>query len=405
MTATSAAATMTARRRGFRTVAYSLAIVLVGANLPTPLYAQYQRIDHLSTALLTVVFTAYVVAVMVALVIAGKLSDRYGRRAVLLPALLLAMASAAAFAISPGLGWLLVGRVTSGLASGAVTAVAPAALAELEPDSDLGRASVVASAATVVGLALGPMISGLFVQYGPWPTQLVFAVQLLALLPALAGARVLPPAGADRWPALATRGLRLPRVPLPGRAAFVVATFTFCSGWVATAMFFALGPTFAALILHTDNQALAAGVVFLVFATSAAAQLLSRHLAIHTATVTGLAVFIPGMAALPIALATHQPAVLLLGAVAAGTGQGLVHRASQARVIQAAPIESRAQTVSAFYLAGYLAIAVLLVSLGVTIDVSTPLIGLGGFTVVVIAAATTALVLNRDRHRPTAEPG
>ncbi len=94
----------------------------------------------------------------------GQLSDRYGRRAVLRPAPLLAVASAAAFAISPGVGWLLVGRITSGLASRAVTAVAPAALAELEPDNDLSRASVVASAATVVGLALGPMISGLFVQ-------------------------------------------------------------------------------------------------------------------------------------------------------------------------------------------------------------------------------------------------
>jgi len=58
------------------------------------------------------------------------------------------VASAAAFAISPGVGWLLVGRITSGLASRAVTAVAPAALAELEPDNDLSRASVVASAAS-----------------------------------------------------------------------------------------------------------------------------------------------------------------------------------------------------------------------------------------------------------------
>ncbi len=119
-----------------------------------------------------------------------------------------------------------------------------------------------------------------------------------------------------------TRGLRLPHVPADGRALFARATLAFGSGWVATAMFFALGPTFAALILGTHNQALTAGIVFTVFTASAAAQLLSRHAPARPAILIGLAVFIPGMAALPIALATHQPVILILGALAAGTGQG-----------------------------------------------------------------------------------
>ncbi len=196
--------------------------------------------------MLTVIFIAYVLAVALALVLAGQLSDRYGRRAVLLPALALALASAAAFALSSGLLSLLVGRITSGLASGAVTALAPAALAELEVDRDPDRASVVASTATVLGLALGPMISGVLVEYGPWPTRLVYVLQILALLPALAGALVLPRTTPEDGHDPTTRGLRLPHVPAAGRALFARATLAFCSGWVATAMFFALGPTFAA---------------------------------------------------------------------------------------------------------------------------------------------------------------
>jgi len=155
VTAATSTPSTRARRWGFRTVAYSLMIVLLGANQPTPLYALYQRVDRLSTTTLTLLFIAYVLAVALALVLAGQLSDRYGRRAVLLPALALALTSAAAFALSSGLVWLLVGRITSGLASGAVTALAPAALAELEVDRDLDRAPVVASTATVLGLALG----------------------------------------------------------------------------------------------------------------------------------------------------------------------------------------------------------------------------------------------------------
>jgi len=46
-------------------------------------------------------------------------------------------------------------------------------LADLEPSGDVERASTVASAAVVAGLALGPMVSGLFVRYAPWPDHLV----------------------------------------------------------------------------------------------------------------------------------------------------------------------------------------------------------------------------------------
>ena len=67
-------------------MAYAIAAVLAAANLPTPLYPHYQRVDHLSTATLTVVFVAYVVTVAATLTVAGQASDPFRRRALLLPA-------------------------------------------------------------------------------------------------------------------------------------------------------------------------------------------------------------------------------------------------------------------------------------------------------------------------------
>ncbi|MHB1501085.1 MAG: MFS transporter [Candidatus Dormibacteria bacterium] len=391
-------------------MAYAIAAVLAAANLPTPLYPHYQHVDHLSTATLTVVFVAYVVTVAATLTVAGQASDLFGRRAVLLPALGFAILSAACFATSGALGWLVAGRVASGIVSGAVTAAGPAALADLEPTGKVERASTVASAAVVAGLAIGPMVSGLFVRYAPWPDHLVYLVFLGVLTVALAGVAGLPPSpvqlagvGSGSISTVARirsvigrlGQLRRPSVPAGIRPLFVRVAVAFSTGWVGTAMFFALGPTFADLVLRTTDPIVGAAIVFEAFVMSASTQLLSRRLPSGQAMRWGLVTFAVGMALLPIALSQRQPALLVLGAAAAGAGQGLTHRASQAALLDLTPPAARGQTAAAFYLVGYLVIAVVLVSLGFLIDATGPLTGLVAFAALMVSAAAVAIVLVR----------
>ncbi|MGC8514102.1 MAG: MFS transporter [Acidimicrobiales bacterium] len=388
-------------------MAYAIVAVLSAANLPTPLYPHYQRVDHLSTATLTVVFVAYVVTVAATLSVAGQASDLFGRRAVLVPALGFSILSAACFATSGALGWLIAGRVASGIASGAVTAAGPAALADLEPNGKVARASTIASAAVVGGLAIGPMLSGLFVRYAPLPEHLVYLVFLVVLAAGLAGVATLPrqPAPTRAAPATSTNTaarlrlgvgqLRRPSVPAGMRSLFVRTAIAFSAGWVGTAMFFALGPTFADLVLHTTDPIVGAAIVFDAFVMSASAQLFSRRFANGPSMRWGLVVFAAGMGLLPLALSQRQPALLVLGAAAAGAGQGITHRATQAALLDSAPPADRGQTAAAFYLVGYLVIAVVLVSLGFLIDAAGPLVGLSSFAALTVSAAAVAVILLR----------
>ncbi len=95
-------------RVGFWTVALAFLVVMAVGALPTPLYVLYERRDHFSGLIVTVIFAAYAGGVVASLFLAGHVSDWFGRRPVLVSAILLNAVSAAAFAAWPELPGLLV---------------------------------------------------------------------------------------------------------------------------------------------------------------------------------------------------------------------------------------------------------------------------------------------------------
>ena len=103
------------KNHAFWLVTYTLFLLLVGATIPTPLYPIYQGRFGFSAGVLTVVFAAYMVMALFSLITFGPLSDRVGRRRVLLPALGLAAMGSVVFVFAQGVGWLLVARVLAGL--------------------------------------------------------------------------------------------------------------------------------------------------------------------------------------------------------------------------------------------------------------------------------------------------
>ncbi|MFF9001969.1 MFS transporter [Streptomyces achromogenes] len=144
----------------FWATAHTLLCLLTGTNLPTPLYRGYEREFGFSPLVVTLIFAVYVASLIPSLPIAGPLSDSVGRRTVLLPAVILAALGSLAFALADDIGWLFAARLLQGLAVGAASGALTAALTELEPDGDRGRAALVSAVASVGGLGTGPLIAG-----------------------------------------------------------------------------------------------------------------------------------------------------------------------------------------------------------------------------------------------------
>jgi MFS family permease len=99
--------------------------------VPTPLWTLYQARDAFSTFAITVAFAAYAVGVLVSLFLAGHLSDRVGRRVILLPAIVLEVIAAVLFIVWNTFAGLIVDRVIAGLGIGMITATATAFIFEL----------------------------------------------------------------------------------------------------------------------------------------------------------------------------------------------------------------------------------------------------------------------------------
>lgn len=88
-----------------------------------------------------------------AMMCAGPLSDRVGRRPVLMIAALLFMASAIAAAVAPDFATLVFARLVGGLAVGAALIVAPMYIAEISPASLRGRTVSLNQLNIVVGIS------------------------------------------------------------------------------------------------------------------------------------------------------------------------------------------------------------------------------------------------------------
>ena len=119
----------------------------------------------------------------------GNLSDRYGRRPILLISLFGLGIDYIFLAIAPSIGWLFLGRIIAGL-GGASFTTATAYIADISTPQNRAQNFGMVGAAFGVGFILGPVIGGLLGQFGLRVPFMVAA--LLSFLNFIYGYLVLP---------------------------------------------------------------------------------------------------------------------------------------------------------------------------------------------------------------------
>jgi MFS family permease len=373
---------VTVRPGAFWLVAYLFGVVMLGQTIPTPLYVLYQARWHFSSGIVTLVFAANAAAVLAALLLAGRVSDQVGRRPVLAASLGFGALGTVVFILAPNLGWLFAGRVLFGLAAGLVTGTATATLAESARNAR--RSSQVATAAQTGGLALGPLIAGLFAEYGPHPTVLVFEVYLGILALAAAALLLCPETVADRTPlSLRFQGLAIPKA---GRPEFLAASLAGFAAFALLGLFTALAPSFLGQVLHERNHAVDGAVVFALYASATVTQVLLARFNSRPVVLSGLATFLVSLALIVAGLSAASMVLFVVGTVVGGVGVGAVFLGSLSTANRLAPAAQRGRVLSTFFVFCYIGLAIPVIGVGfASADV-------GDFRAVLVCAIVLAAV-------------
>jgi DHA1 family tetracycline resistance protein-like MFS transporter len=131
---------------------------LVGFGIIIPLLPFYAETFGASPIAIGLLFAVFSLAQLVAAPILGDLSDRYGRRPILLLSLAGTALSFAMLALASSLPMLFVARIVDGLSGGNI-ATARAYVADVTAPEDRSRAYGLIGAAFGLGFIIGPALS------------------------------------------------------------------------------------------------------------------------------------------------------------------------------------------------------------------------------------------------------
>lgn len=389
---------------GFWIVATTFLLVMAYSTVPTPLYALYQARDGFPVSTITVIFAAYAVGVVFSLFFVGHISDWVGRRRMLLIAILISALSAMLFLLWSSVEGLIVARVVNGVSIGVLTATATAHLGELRavarPDENSIVAASVAGASNLGGLALGPLIGGLFAEFLPNPLVLPHAVFLVALVIAAIVMVSVPETVEQSEPRRRYRPQRL-AVPASSRGAFIAAGFGAFAGFALLGLFTSLAPTILIGTFDAPDHLLAGVTTFSVFGAAALGQVLLARLPLQRQLLIATVSCGVGLAAVAAGAVLPQLGVFLVGGVIAGLGVGVLFKSAIATAGSLADPARRGETLSLVFLIAYcgLALPVLAIGFALTfapeIDVLLIFVSLVLVTTVVAGVAMTRRAAGR----------
>ncbi|PTJ79524.1 MFS transporter [Staphylococcus kloosii] len=374
-------------------------IVMMGTTLPTPLYPLYSNVFQLSPLMITVIYAVYAVGVIGGLLVFGQLSDRIGRRYVLIPGIILSIISAIVFLFASNVGLLLLGRVVSGLSAGLFTSTATTTIVNLAPDEKKNQASTIASSVNMLGLGFGPLLCGVLAQYLPYALHLVFIVDIVLLIPAFIGIWLMPEPIKDKQ----SFRIKVQKLSVPSniRGTFIYAVIPVFVGFSMLGLFTAISPNFLGEILNIQNKAIIGLTVFLVFCASTVGQLLFKQKSDYSVLMLGSATLIVGVILVGISLLLSSYILLLIGAIVSGLGQAFSFRAGLSTVNSVSPQDKQAEITSTFFTIAYIAISIPVVGVGL-LQLGLSIQGAGlTFSIIVVLLAIISLVLLLLNHKNT----
>lgn len=355
MAATTLAPVEAGKRWAYGLVLAATGVALGVSGAPAPLYGIYQTEWHFSPLTTTMVFAVYAVAALGAVLVSGRISDVVGRKPVMVAAFATMILGLVMFLLADSVPMLLLARALHGAAVGATVVAGAAALLDLRPTHG-ARSGQLSGVAFNVGIAVAVLGTAVLAQYAPSPLRTPYLVIAVVCLAAGAGILALTEPHTARVKTRIT--IAKPAVPQEIRADFWFSAIGVMAAWSVLGVLLSLYPSLAAAETGVHNLVFGGVVVASTALAAALAQLFASRIPARRAAVIGdLGMAAALLATIP-ALATAQPAVVILAGLVLGATFGLGFGGSLRHLSEVVPPHRRGETMSAYYLLAYSAMAV-----------------------------------------------
>ena len=340
-------------------VAFGMFAVGWGANQFTPMLIVYRHELGLTAGTVAGLFGIYAATLIPGLLIGGPASDRFGRRAVVLPFMVISPLATLLLVLGAhSLVVIAVGRALGGLCSGVVFGAATAWVQELSDGAGLsaGVSARRAAMALTAGFGLGPVVAAGLAQWSGSPLVVPYLPHLV--IGAVAVVFLWP--APDTGGSLGSGGARAPRGPWPP-AAVRSRLFWLTVAVPAPMVFGAMSLAIVVLpeevtSAHSLSVGFAGVMTVLAFAGGVGVQPLARRLEVwrtHAANVAGLACAAAG-AAVGVAAVTGANRVLAgAAAVLLGLAYGLCLVSGLRQAEQQAGRHDKGAVVACYYALSY----------------------------------------------------
>lgn len=379
-----------------------------GGNQFSPLLLMYEERSHYSSLMANVFLGVYVLGLIPALLIGGSLSDRHGRKPLMLAGIAATVTGSALLALGPlGPAFLAVGRLFSGIAVGTAMAVGTSWVTELsrppfDPAAEASSGARRSSLAFIVGSAGGALVAGLIAQWGPLPEVLPFLIHIAVSLPFTIGLLRSPETqGSGGVPGPWWRQLRIPSA---GHRRFV-RVVAVAAPWLFAAAAIGYGYLPTQLRSATGSQGLlfATAATVVTLTASTLVQPLAKRLH-STQSARGLAVALltltVGIGMATASITVQSIWIGLVSSVVIGMGLGIALVSGLIEVQRIATPRDLAGLTGVFYSLAYCGflLPALIAALGLLVPVQPilwSLVGLAGI-------AWLALLASSRRYLPSA---
>ena len=307
------------RGASFWVVAFTMFLIIFASAVPTPLYRVYQAEWHFSAVTVTAIFAVYALVLLAALLVVGRLSDYFGGRPVIIRGWRSARRRASCGGWRPGRARCMPRGPCRASAWDWPPGRSERPYSTLAAGSRL--AGLLTSGSQMLGLAIGALGSAALVQYGPYPTGLVWWLMLAAFVAGILAVAVMPEPGGRRpgWLGSLRPQVRVPRAI---GTTFIAALPSLIATWALSAFYLSLGPELAAQLLHSANLLWGGLAVFLLLGVGSVTAVAVAHIAPRACMVGGCLFLLAGAGLTLGAVAGSVSVLFLLGTAVAGIGFG-----------------------------------------------------------------------------------